>query len=145
MIIRGTTPYHSFILPVLVEDIDTIWVTYCQNKKEVFARTDIFNDERAEVDNLLDLYENASMGEALTDEEKTWSQLTLHLTQEETLSFEFFPAARKNIAVIQVRILTVDGEAFASLPVLERIFGVRRDGVIDDGTLYEEPGEENEG
>ena len=145
MIIRGTTPYHSFILPVLVEDIDTIWVTYCQNEKEVFARTDIFNDERAEVDNLLDLYENASMGEALTDEEKTWSQLTLHLTQEETLSFEFFPAARKNIAVIQVRILTVDGEAFASLPVRERIFGVRRDGVIDDGTLYEEPGEENEG
>lgn len=133
MIIRGTTPYHSFILPILAEDIDTIWVSYCQNEEIIFTRTEL--DESMSVDNLTDLYENASM-ELLTEEEEQYSQLTIHLTQEETLKFHFYPAARKNIAVIQIRILTTDGEAYASAPVRERIFGVRPDGVI--GAVQEE-------
>lgn len=133
MIIRGTTPYHSFILPILAEDIDTIWVSYCQNEEIIFTRTEL--DESMSVDNLTDLYENASM-EPLTEEEEQYSQLTIHLTQEETLKFHFYPAARKNIAVIQIRILTTDGEAYASAPVRERIFGVRPDGVI--GAVQEE-------
>ena len=133
MIIRGTTPYHSFILPILAEDINTIWVSYCQNEEIIFTRTEL--DESMSVDNLTDLYENASM-EPLTEEEEQYSQLTIHLTQEETLKFHFYPAARKNIAVIQIRILTTDGEAYASAPVRERIFGVRPDGVI--GAVQEE-------
>ena len=68
----------------------------------------------------------------LTEEEQTYSQLTLHLTQEETLGFTFYPAAKKNIAVIQIRILTTEGEAYASEPVKERIFGVRHEGIIGD-------------
>lgn len=129
MIIRGTTPYHNFILPVLVEDIDTIWVTYCQNEEEIVFKTSEIEDQNMSIDNLVDLYENASM-EQLTDEEKTYSQLTIHLTQEETLKFHFYPAAKKNIAIIHIRILTIDGEAYASEPIRERIFGTRRDGVI---------------
>lgn len=131
MIIRGTTPYHSFILPLTVEHIDTIWVTYCQNDDVIFERTNKEPDDRMEIVNLLDLYENASM-EQLTEEEQTYSQLTLHLTQEETLGFTFYPAAKKNIAVIQIRILTTEGEAYASEPVKERIFGVRHEGIIGD-------------
>lgn len=131
MIIRGTTPYHSFILPLTVENIDTIWVTYCQNDDVIFERTNEEPDDRMELVNLLDLYENASM-EQLTEEEQTYSQLTLHLTQEETLGFTFYPAAKKNIAVIQIRILTTEGEAYASEPVKERIFGVRHEGIIGD-------------
>lgn len=131
MIIRGTTPYHSFILPLMVENIDTIWVTYCQNDDVIFERTNEEPDDRMELVNLLDLYENASM-EQLTEEEQTYSQLTLHLTQEETLGFTFYPAAKKNIAVIQIRILTTEGEAYASEPVKERIFGVRHEGIIGD-------------
>jgi hypothetical protein len=129
MIIRGTTPYHNFILPILAEEIDTIWVTYCQNEDEIIFRTNEIIDNNMEIINLVDLYENASM-EQLADEEKTCSQLTLHLTQEETLKFHFYPAAKKNIAVIHIRILTTDGEAYASEPIRERIFGTRRDGVI---------------
>ena len=129
MIVRGTTPYHNFILPVLAEEIDTIWITYCQNEQVVFERSNLQEDDRMEIVNLLDLYENASM-ENLSDEEKTCSQLIIHLTQEETLGFTFYAAARKNIATIQIRILTVDGEAYASEPVRERIFGVRHEGVI---------------
>ena len=129
MIIRGTTPYHSFILPILAEEIDTIWITYCQNEDIIFERSNTVTDDRMDIINLVDLYENASV-EELTDEEKQWSQLTLHLTQEETLGFHFYPAAKKNIATISIRILATDQEAYASEPILERIFGIRHDGVI---------------
>ena len=135
MIIRGTTPYHNFILPVLAEDIKTIWITYCQNEDIIFERTNDseVEDENMSIINLVDLYENATM-EQLADEEKTCSQLTIHLTQEETLGFHFYPAAKKNIAIIQIRILTTDGEAYASEPIRERIFGVRHEGVIGTTT-----------
>ena len=129
MIIRGTTPYHEFILPLLAEEIDTLWVTYCQNEDEIIFRTTEETDENMTITDLSDLYENASM-EQLTEEEQHSSQLTIHLTQEETLGFHFYPAAKKNIAVIHIRILTTDGEAYASEPIRERIFGTRRDGVI---------------
>ena len=48
----------------------------------------------------------------------------------ETLGFHFYPAAKKNIATISIRILATDQEAYASEPILERIFGIRHDGVI---------------
>lgn len=129
MIIRGTTPYHSFILPIKAEEIDTIWVTYCQNENIIFERSNTVEDERMEITNLVDLYENASV-EELSDEEKQWSQLTLHLTQEETLGFHFYPAAKKNIAIIMIRLLATDGEAYASEGIAERIYGTRHEGII---------------
>ncbi len=132
MIIRGTTPYHNFILPILVEDIKAIYVTYLQNEEVILNKSLIEGEESDSSEfvlaNLRDL-ENASM-EQLTEEERNSCQLTLHLSQEDTLAFHFYPAARKNIAVIQIRILTVDDEAFASMPINERIFGVLLDGVI---------------
>ena len=137
MIIRGTTPYHNFILPILAEDIDTLWVTYCQNEDEIIFKTNEVEDENMAVVNFVDMLENASV-EQLSEEEKHCSQLTIHLTQEETLRFHFYPAAKKNIAVIHIRILTVDGEAYASEPVRERIFGTRREGVIGQEEEEEE-------
>lgn len=132
MIIRGTTPYHNFILPILAEDIKAIYVTYLQNNEVILDKSLIEGDESEHnefiIANLKDL-ENASM-ENLTEEERNSCQLTLHLTQEDTLAFHFYPAAKKNIAVIQIRILTIDDEAFASMPINERIFGVLHDGVI---------------
>ena len=131
MIIRGTTPYHNFILPILIEDIKAIYVTYLQNEEVILNKSLIEGEESSSefiLTNLQDL-ENASM-EQLTEEEQNSCQLTLHLSQEDTLAFHFYPAARKNIAVIQIRILTVDDEAFASMPINERIFGVLLDGVI---------------
>ena len=137
MIIRGTTPYHNFILPILAEDIKTIWITYCQNDDIIFERTSEVEDANMSITNFVNLYENASM-EQLTEEEQRSSQLTLHLTQEETLKFHFYPAARKNIAVIQIRILTTDDEAYASEPIKERIFGVRHEGVLGEESEEEE-------
>lgn len=126
MIIRGTTPYHNFILPILAEQIEAIYVTYLQNNEVILDKSNLTDD--FDINNLLDL-ENANM-EILTPEERESSQLTIHLSQEDTLKFHFYPAAKKNIAVIQIRILTTDGEAFASMPINERIFGVLHDGVI---------------
>ena len=126
MIIRGTTPYHNFILPILAEQIEAIYVTYLQNNEVILDKSNLTDD--FDIENLRDL-ENANV-EILTDEERESSQLTIHLSQEDTLKFHFYPAAKKNIAVIQIRILTKDGEAFASMPINERIFGVLHDGVI---------------
>lgn len=128
MIIRGTTPYHNFILPILAENIEAIYVTYLQNNEVILDKSNLKDD--FDITNLIDL-ENANV-EILTPEEQESSQLTLHLSQEDTLKFHFYPAAKKNIAVIQIRILTTDGEAFASMPINERIFGVLHDGVIPE-------------
>ena len=140
MIIRGTTPYHNFILPILAEDIKAIYVTYLQNNEVILDKSLLDGNESEHNDfiiaNLKDL-ENANM-EILTEEERESCQLTLHLTQEDTLKFHFYPAAKKNIAVIQIRILTMDDEAFASMPINERIFGVLHDGVIPDEVEVDE-------
>lgn len=138
MIVRGTTPYHSFILPLLAEDISEIYITYLQNGEVILDK----GSADVTIDNVVDLLENASM-ENLTEEELNSSQVTVHLSQEDTLKFTFYPAAKKNIAVVQIRLLTTDGEAFASNPIRERIFGVLKDGVI--GAVEEVGNEENMG
>lgn len=130
MIVRGTTPYHTFIVPMQSESISEVYITYLQNnevvldkdKTDVTIKDIVLDTENAEIDDT-----------ELTEEEPEvvpTSQITLHLTQEDTLKFKFFPAAEKNIAVVQLRILDSDGEAYASDPVHERIFGVLKDGVI---------------
>ena len=128
MIMRGTTPYQSFILPMHADEITEIYVSYTQNGQMILDKT----SADAEIHDIVDLYENASM-EELTEEELNSCQVTLHLSQEDTLAFHFYPAAEKNIAVIQVRVLAVDGEAYASDPIHERIMGVIKDGQIVPG------------
>lgn len=130
MIVRGTTPYHTFIVPMQSESIDEVYITYLQNNEVILDKsiTDV-TIEDVELET-----ENAEIEDTeLTEEEPEvipTSQITLHLTQEDTLKFKFFPAAEKNIAVVQLRILDSDGEAYASDPIHERIFGVLKDGVI---------------
>ena len=125
MITRGTTPYHSFVLPLKTEDISQVYITYLQNN-EVILDKSISDVEIADIENE---YENASMNEPLEDFVPS-CELTIHLTQEDTLKFHFYPAAEKNVAVVQIRVLTTEGEAYASEPIHERIFGVLKEGVI---------------
>lgn len=128
MIVRGTTPYHTFIVPMASEKINEIYITYLQNNEVVIDKDKtmvIIEDIDFETQN--SEIEDADM---LTEEVTPTSQVTLHLTQEDTLKFKFFPAAEKNIAVVQLRILDTDGEAYASDPIHERIFGVLKEGVI---------------
>ena len=130
MIVRGTTPYHTFIVPLTSQQIDEVYITYLQNGEVILDKT------KSDVEILdVDLEtENAHMEdleeEIIEEAEPTSSQVTVHLTQEDTLKFNFFPAAEKNIAVVQLRILDTDGEAYASDPIHERIYGVLKEGVI---------------
>lgn len=140
MITRGTTPYHSFILPLSVSDIDEIYITYLQNNKVILekgkADVDMVDinveteDSFITDENKGDSFSSNDADQSAEEETENYSQVVAHLSQEDTLAFTFYPAAEKNIAVIQVRVLTTDGEAYASLPVKERIFGVLKDGVI---------------
>ena len=125
MITRGTTPYHSFVLPLKTEDISEVYITYLQNREVILDKT-ISDVTIVDID---DEYENASMNEPLEDFVPS-CELTIHLTQEDTLKFHFYPAAEKNVAVVQIRVLTTEGEAYASEPIHERIFGILKDGVI---------------
>lgn len=132
MIVRGTTPYHSFLVPFARENIDKVYITYLQNE-EVILDKDINDVTIEEVNPVVD---NTSIDEIdvenieTNEEEEHISQITLHLTQEDTLKFKFYPAAKKNIAIIQLRLLDKNGEAYASDPTNERIFGILKDGVI---------------
>ena len=135
MIIRGTTPYHRFILPLSAEDIETVYITYLQNNEVILDKSNITDE--LEIEDIVEETEEPSEEiEEQEEQEETEevevlpsSQLTLHLTQEDTLKFHFYPAARKNVAV-QIRILKTDGEAIVSMPINERIFGALHDGVI---------------
>ena len=127
MIVRGTTPYHTFVLPMESSQIEQIYVTYLQNNEVILDKgmSDIvLTDNDMET-------ENASVEPLESEEgEEGYTTVTIHLSQEDTLKFHFYPAAEKNIAVIQIRILDSSGEAYASDPIYERIFGILKDGVI---------------
>lgn len=131
MITRGTTPYHSFVLPLSLDSISELYITYLQNDEVILDKS--LSDDSVSLVEVESNLENASMEEILTEESKEKeTKVTVHLTQEDTLKFTFYPAAEKNIAVIQIRVLTSDGEAYASNPIQERIFGVLKDGVISE-------------
>jgi hypothetical protein len=135
MIVRGTTPYHTFVLPMASSQIEQIYVTYLQNNQVILDKglSDItFTDNEPDTDEI-----NVEPSEIETDsepveeqEQEITSTVTIHLSQEDTLKFQFYPAAEKNIAVIQIRILDTNGEAYASDPITERIFGILKEGVI---------------
>ena len=132
MIVRGTTPYHTFIIPMASELIKEVYITYLQNNEVVLDKDKTavtIEDVELETENA-EVNDTELVNEEIETETIPTSQITLHLTQEDTLKFKFYPAAEKNIAVVQLRILDINGEAYASNPVQERIFGVLKDGVI---------------
>lgn len=127
MLYRGTTPYHSFTLPLSVENIAEIYITYMQNNNIVIEKT---TDDITlkNIDNAKDSMIELNIDNSTSTESACTA--TVHLTQEDTLGFKFWPAAEKNIAVIQIRVLDKDGEAYASEPIKERIYGVLKEGEI---------------
>lgn len=140
MIVRGTTPYHSFIIPLAPEQIQNIYISYSQNGKLILNKekadieimpivTEETEVEETEVEET-EVEESEEEPEEEPEEEIKSSLVGLHLSQEDTLGFKFYPAAEKNIAVIQLRILDMDNEAYASEPITERISGVIKDGIM---------------
>lgn len=84
--IRGTTPKHTFHLPICTENIESVRVTYAQNGAVVLVK----NTADCEVGDMT---------------------VSVKLTQEDTLNFD----ANKTVK-IQLRVLTKSGDALSTLP-----------------------------
>lgn len=138
MLYRGTTPYHSFTLPLPMEDIVEVYITYWQNGEVVLEKdlseielTPIEQDNNSFITDTNIGDDMAGNNQFYEEEEEIKAcQATVHLTQEDTLKFKFYPAAEKNITAIQIRVLDGEDEAYASEVIHERIYGVLKDGVI---------------
>ena len=125
MLLRGTTPYHSFTLPMKSDKIAKLYITYFQNGEIILEKKSDNPEDGVDIKDFVDMYDNAEIETlALSEEEVNTSIATVHLTQEDTLKFHFYPAAKKNIALIQLRLLDTDDEAYASEPIRERVYGV---------------------
>lgn len=81
---RATTPTHKFTLPFDTSLLKEIRITYQQNGKNVLKKEE-------------------------ADCEMSGNEIRVTLTQEETLKFE-----ASKIALIQLRVLLVDGTVSAS-------------------------------
>lgn len=82
--IRGTTPTHTFSLPLDASQIKRIKIIYAQGDKQLFCK---------EADDCV----------------MSGDTIQTTLTQEETFMFDC-----KNMVQMQIRVLTVDGEAITS-------------------------------
>ncbi len=113
MIIRGITQTQFFHIPFSWCDIDKMYCTYSQNGQVVLEK-DI---------------------ECMRyDEEKDCVQL--ELSQYDTLSFlkVGIPSVpQKSLIYFQIRVLLNNGEAYASVPVQDRVYDVLKNGIIGPG------------
>ena len=72
---RGTTPTHVFSkLPILSTEIAEVWITYLQNGKEVLTK-------------------DISSVEFTDDPQEETCIISVTLSQEETLKFNYGPAS----------------------------------------------------
>lgn len=98
--IRGTTPTLEFVLPFDVSELATAWVTIAQEGDVVVDKP-------------------------LSDCQCEGNKLSLRLTQEDTLKLQ-----GNTIAEIQIRALTVGGDAIASDIIRDLPSRILKDGVI---------------
>lgn len=87
---RGTTPRNTFSLPFSTDIIERVKIIYAQNNQILMVKTNV----------------DCSFGDKV---------ITVQLTQTDTLKFD-----HQSMVEIQVRILTVDGNALASNIILTR-------------------------
>lgn len=128
MITRYTTPYHYFILPIPHNLIKAVYITYSQNGDLLFEKNTLDGSisimEPDQVDNTV-------FGTETNEYNLSNTVLLLHLSQEETSQFTFYPAAEKNIALIQLRVISTDGDAYVSRVIRDRIWGTLKQEVVD--------------
>ena len=134
-ITRGTTPTFNFILPFSY-DVDDIRLTFMQNGqiikqygKDDMTITPILTEtENSDIvdenygDEFISNDYDTEYPESGEDENEVYCNCSIIMSQEDTLSFLFYPAAEKNIAISQFKIL-IDDEVYVSDPVNFRIYG----------------------
>lgn len=107
MIIRGTTPTHRFFIPFPISNISQIEVSYSQCGEIILTK--YLNDLEIDSENNL---------------------IYVNLSQDDTLAFHFNEKNRDNLILIDIRVLLVNGKAYASDTIKERLRDVLRDGKI---------------
>ena len=134
-ITRGTTPTFNFILPFSY-DMDDIRLTFMQNGRVIkryesvdMVITPILTEtENSDIvdenygDEFISNDYDAEYPKPEEDENEVYCNCSITMSQEDTLSFNFYPAAEKNIAISQFKIL-IDNEVYVSDPVNFRIYG----------------------
>ena len=134
-ITRGTTPTFNFILPFSY-DVDDIRLTFKQNGETIrqYGKDDIIitpiltetensdiTDENHGDESSSNDYDTEHQ-EPKEDNNGVYCNCSIAMSQEDTLSFGFYPAAEKNIAISQFKIL-IGGEVYVSDPVNFRVYG----------------------
>lgn len=99
--IRGTTPTHIFEIPFEKALIKTVKITYSQNGTVVFCK----NTEDCTIED---------------------DKITVRLTQEETLACKI-----SSLVSIQLRILTIDGDALSSDIMVDSVQNSLDDEVLE--------------
>ena len=144
-ITRGTTPTFNFILPFSY-DVDDIRLTFMQNGqiikqygKDDMTITPILTEtENSDIvdenygDEFISNDYDTEYPESGEDENEVYCNCSIIMSQEDTLSFLFYPAAEKNIAISQFKIL-IDNEVYVSDPVNFRIYGDLDGNIIGGG------------
>lgn len=100
MIVRGTTPHYTFILPMFEADIEKGFVTFSQNKVTTFSKAFDGGDVELVDDHL---------------------EFDISLSQEETLGFEYFGVPSKDAISIQIKLITETGDVCASEVMRESV------------------------
>lgn len=152
-IIRGTTPTFNFILP-FTSEMDNVILTFTQNgeiirqyKKGEMTITPILTEtENSDItdensdDEFISNDANVEYPDPEEDKNEVYCNCSIVMSQEDTLSFVFYPAEEKNIAVSQFKIL-INNEVFVSDPVNFRIYGDLDGNVIGPSGQEEQDGQ----
>lgn len=93
MIVRGTTPHYTFILPLFEADIIQGYITFSQDKVTTFSKS-------------------FDAGDILKLEDHC--ELDTVLNQEETFEFKYYGVPSKDLVNIQIKLITSAGDVCAS-------------------------------
>lgn len=104
MIVRGTSPTHKFVIPFPISNVAQIEVLYSQDGQVVLKK---------------------EFGDLEIDDENNC--IYVNLTQADTLAFSFNDSYRKNIVLIQLRVLMESDKAYASNIIKEKVVNVLND------------------
>ena len=113
MIYRGSTPTHTFVFPFELKNITNMYITYRQNGKNIVQKsfeTD-FESFAADLEN---------------------KEVSIALSQEDTLAFSCGEKYTDNIVEIQIRVLLDSGSVIISDPTHDRVCDTATDFVICD-------------
>ncbi len=113
MIYRGSTPLHTFVLPFDIENITNIYITYRQRGCNIIHKNleDNFEDFSANVEN---------------------REVSVKLSQRDTLAFSCSKKYTDNIVEIQIRVLFESGGVVISDPIRDKVINTASDFIIRD-------------